>query len=437
MLFEGINSITWAQEVINNTENDNEIVRQYVESVNLGFYSNIVNLYSDEQKGGLYDFFADEENIQNAIGVYNVNAIREYEIQDLDENIDEYCGYVNVKSYLVYMDCEVKESTQYFKEGSNYFHFVIGEENDNRVIIEMSVATDVILENAIELGNALITESEYETFMNERVEMFEGMDDFELRAAEEDSGSKARTTFSPKTLSSYSFPTYIRVKNSSDGLVYKKTFKDYCYVVCASEFACGTDGVKTPHEEALKAFSLCVRNFGWYRSLYPYSATEGYDVTDNNITQKYDWTVEGSIDSKYSRNKNAMDAIWDVMMFDGAKKLFIPVFKAGSYNANKNSTQSTFYQNGSNYLAIVEGYTYDEILHYYYDDAAGSEISSGPIIVCSSHKRELAYTASLQGHGQKCLACGHITLTAHTWVNYNTYCKCTVCGYESEIILAE
>lgn len=437
MLIEEMDITIWAQDGANDSKVDNEIVEQYVESINNGTYSDIAALFCEEQRDGLSKFFSDEENLQKGIGVYNVISIQEYALEKLDACIDIDYEFEEVKRYLLYMDCEVKESTQYFKEGGNYFQLITGKENNRRVILELSVATDVILENAIEIGTALITESQYESFRNERIEMFEEMEGFQMKTAnDEESDSKARATFSPKTLSSYAFPIYIRVKNSSDGLVYQKNFKDYCYVVCATEFAYGTDGKKEVHEEAMKAFCLCVRNFGWYRSLYPYSATEGYDVTDNVITQSYDWTFEDLIDSKFPHCKSAMNTMWNVMMFDGAKKLFIPVYKAGSYNANVNSSQSTFYQNGSNYLATVKGYTYEEILHYYYDDAIGNEISSGPIIVCSSHVDAIRYTTTLLGHGKKCLSCGYIALTSHTWVNYNTYCKCSVCGYESEIILA-
>lgn len=293
--------------------------------------------------------------------------------------------------------------------------------------------------NLISILNKVITilDAEVDTYVTERINVLENIESFETVVVEEsEDGILNRATYIPKALTLYTFPSSIRVLKSSTQTVYNKNFKNYCYVVCASELAVGTDGTATVHTEALKAFSLCVRNLGWYRCLYPYNATAGYDVTDNTNTQVYDWNKEGLIDTTYTRHKSAVNAIWNVMMFDGAKKLFHPSYRAGSYNANTNSSSSMLYQNGANYLATERGYNYAQILHYYYDAAIGEQISYGPIIICSSHVRAINYSAVLQGHGYACRTCGQVELTAHTWVNYNSYYKCSVCGYESTIIIA-
>ena len=50
----------------------------------------------------------------------------------------------------------------------------------------------------------------------------------------------------------------------------------------------GTDGVTTPHMHALRANALCIRNVGWYRTLFPLNATGGYHLTDSpNNSQRY------------------------------------------------------------------------------------------------------------------------------------------------------
>lgn len=62
-----------------------------------------------------------------------------------------------------------------------------------------------------------------------------------------------------------------------------------------------------------------------------------------------------------------------MMNSDGA--LFYPSYRAGDYdNSGKNG--GVCKQNGSHYLDKEKGYTYWEILKYYYDN---SDVSSGSI----------------------------------------------------------
>ena len=420
-------------ESMTREESDQLVLEQYVHYVNSDEYENITELFSSTQRAFFEEFFSNSNNQVLGNGIYNVTEIKTYSLELLenDSETDDQ-NYSDIAAYLVYLECSVKESNQFFKEGDNYLKIVIGSEDGKRVIIELSVASDLLLDKFIE-DNCSV-EGDYEKYLEDRAEIFSELTDFEVvKVTEKNIGNDmGRASFSPKTISSYSFPSTIKVLNSTDEQIHTINFRDYCNVVCASEFGVGTDGTATVHMEALKAFSLCVRNFGWYRALYPYNATAGYNVTDNSTTQVYKWSLAENVETRFPRHVSAMTSVWNVMMFDGAKKLFIPAFRAGSYNGNQNSTESRFYQNGSNYLATELGYTYDEILHYYYDPALGTLISSGPIIVCESHFLSLTYTKSANGHGRACLTCGYIQLTPHTWVNNNNLSySCSVCGYET------
>lgn len=229
----------------------------------------------------------------------------------------------------------------------------------------------------------------------------------------------------------YSYPPSIRVRNTSTDKTVVVDFKKYCNVVLVSEFGCGTDGTsaqKVVMPEAAKALAICVRNYGWYRYLYPYNPQGGYDVTDNTNTQCYNWNLSSTYQT-YSTQCDALNKIWNYMMFDSNKKLFLPGYGAGKYNGNKNSTKAIVMQNGANYLAREKKYRFDEILHYYYDNPPVSftQISSGKIIVCESHTLSSKYTSTIYGHGHPCTYCGYYKEERHNWISFSTYYKCSVC----------
>ncbi|MBQ8517978.1 MAG: SpoIID/LytB domain-containing protein [Agathobacter sp.] len=443
MLFGALTNNAYAQLSENQTETiqlqDEALINTYVERVNSEQWMNLPELFCAEQEAVILAVLSEESNKTENVGIYNVTNINAYTMYEIDDYAeDEYSNYCDVAEYLLHLDCNVKESNLFFKEDDNYFRLVTGTQGGSRKILELSVAPDVLLEKIVEAGSAIVSVEDLTEYTDARSEVVNSMDDFETRVVQEYDNSNNNISiaaeYSPKTLSSYSFPNTITILKSEDNKIYSRNFKDYCYVVCSTEFSCGTDGVTTVHTEALKAFSLCVRNVGWYRSLYPYNVTAGYNVTDNTNTQAYNWSIESSVTTSYPRHASAVDAIWNVMMFDGAKNLFYPSYRSGSYNTNRDSSLSIFYQNGSNYLATELGYNFEQILHFYYDPAIGDQITSGPIIICTSHNRELAYTKTIDGHGRKCATCGYVVLTSHTWKSYVDHYECTICGYESKFI---
>lgn len=420
-------------------EQDESLILTYVEYVNTGNAVNIPTLYCSQEEKVLGAILSNEKNKEENIGIYNVNQINGYNLIEL-KNYDDAINsdYKNVKEYLLNLECDVKESNQFFKSGDNYFRVLIGEENFSRKILELSVVSETQLEKIIESKTDVITEEKIIDYVAERNEVINNLNGFEIKMVDENISLLAGADYTPKSLASYAFPSTIKILNTNDNVIYTRNFKNYCYVVCAGEFGCGTDGETYAHQEALKAFSLCVKNVSWYRCLYPYNVTGGYNITDNTQTQVYDWNIENSVTYSYPRHKIAMDSTWETMMFDCAKKLFYASYRSGGYNGNENTEMSVFYQNGANYLATELNYNYTEILHYYYDDAIGEEITSGPIIVCATHNKALAYTKNVNGHGNACLTCGYITFTPHTYVKYNDkYYKCSVCGYLSDVSAAD
>lgn len=430
---EKVNYVADNESVDTICQMDEGVIEKYVLSINQSSYEEIASCYCDGR--AMEAFFADESNRENHIGIYNVQCVNDYGITELEVSGD-YADYADARVYLLWLNCDVVESNQFFMQGDNFFQVVLMTENGKRGFLEFSVASENVIYEAIGNTDFSLTESNIQSYIEKRIEIFKNLSEFEVIKADESSAnSMARAEYGPKTLSSYVFPTMIRIYYSPTGTYMSYNFKNYCYVVSACEFGVGTDVEKDVHIEALKAFSLCVRNLGWYRTLYPYDANGAYDIDDYR-DQAFDLAMYSQLNS-YNDNVTAMDEVWNVMMFDGAKKLFYPAYRSGTYsdfrdtaeNLDPDEPYSKFYQNGSNYLATESNYDYKQILHYYYDAALGTIFSSGPIIVCDVHTRSAVYKYNATGHGRECVTCGHITYTAHTMKSYSTYKRCSVCGY--------
>lgn len=130
-----------------------------------------------------------------------------------------------------------------------------------------------------------------------------------------------------------------------------------------------TEWVAAWPEESLKAGAQCVKFVGWYRVYNHKYYGQGFDVKDSTADQVYKPNTEKSNTTKAI---NAVDGE-GMMNSDGA--LFYPSYRAGDYdNSGKNG--GVCKQNGSHYLDKEKGYTYWEILKYYYDN---SDVSSGSI----------------------------------------------------------
>ena len=420
--------------VLNEIQNDEELMELWCEGINTGNTQLLSEIYSEVEFEDIEEFFSNKENMILKIGVYNIREIYNYRLIEIDsqEILEKYSACDDVEAYLLYIDCCVYESNEFFMDNHNFYILVTGNDN-GRKILQFSVASFSEINNKInELDVDIVNE-----YFDKRVAYFESKDEFIKITSSDYICNNVNTyaaTYTPKSLTSYSFPMSIRVKNTKTSKIENLNFKEYCYVVLATEFGVATDGEeRKPHMEALKAFSLCVRNLAWYRCLYPYNATEGYNVTDNTYTQAYNWDIN-NVNKDYPRHIEAMNAIWDVMMFDGEKCLFHPDYKAGKYNDNKRTDASNFMQNGSNYLANEKSYDYIEILHYYYDDAIGGKISSGPIIICEEHLYGSRYSVSPTRHWKVCNTCGYYKDAAHTWIKFSTFYKCSTCGYTSKVV---
>ncbi len=170
------------------------------------------------------------------------------------------------------------------------------------------------------------------------------------------------------TYSKYSYPSSISVKLNKTGnsKIVSVNFETYIKNTLPNEWYASWD------HASLRAGAYCVKMVGWYRKIKPVSSSGGYDVTQG--TQKY------VPDTEVTATNNAVNYIKGYGMADSTNKIFYPEYAAGTEGSAGKQSGGQLKQWGSQYLASEKGYTYKQILNYYYK---GSSYSSDSLVFFS------------------------------------------------------
>ena len=123
----------------------------------------------------------------------------------------------------------------------------------------------------------------------------------------------------------------------------------------------------------MKAGAQAVKFVGWYRVYNAKYLGKGYDVKDSTVDQVY---KEGT---EVASCTNAINAVGGIGMENSNNEIFYPSYRAGTSGTAGTKYGGILYQYGSQYLAN-QGYTYDNILDYYY---SYSTVSPGAITTFS------------------------------------------------------
>lgn len=223
----------------------------------------------------------------------------------------------------------------------------------------------------------------------------------------------------------WEMPSVITVRNYGD-----VDFRTYCEVVTVNEF--GTDSY---NEEARKAVAMCVKQYGWNRTLVQKYSSEEYDVKENASDQVYN--PSKAVTSKVTA---AVDTIWDYVMLTCDQELFCSFY----VNSSAISEYAVYHGGMLSQTEANEqgndGKTWIEILHYFYDYGTyNSEMTQGIISVISlSHSPtgdKVYVSGDLNYHYTDCTICGCIHGAArHVWKTVSAKYTCTTCGMTSSFI---
>lgn len=178
---------------------------------------------------------------------------------------------------------------------------------------------------------------------------------------------------------------------------------------------------------AIKANVMAVKMFSWWAQKGHYRDSLGCDIIYGDVAYM---SVNLASTSGQSAVQSAMTSINKLCMVSSSGtggKLFSSNYLAGSYNGNYQGS-GILRQNGSSYLAN-NGYTWEQILHYYYDNSTYNHPNCGIVqIKCITHSYG-AYVYDYNYHWRVCSYCGaeshHLM---HNWVQHGSYDECSVCG---------
>ena len=380
-----IHSVAFASE----NSSESEIVTKiesYISAVDRHDWDTIISLSPTADKRDLEEYYSNPVFEEEKMGYYAViRAQLENFVPVALKDIASYTDLAlykelygeSLEAYLLNVNFEVAkgDESEYIYNGLNFILTIWGKEDGEWKLIEASQPPAQLVEQV----NALVIENDVSDFQRaiqvaklRRYGIFVNMDGEVLAINNENMNEEQAKNIINSVFNGISTiaapdgnerPKTIRVYRTSSKTIEKINFYDYCKNVLPNEW------IASWSEESLKAGAQCVKFVGWYRVYNHKYYGQGFDVKDSTADQVYKPNTENSNTTKAI---NAVDGE-GMMNSDGA--LFYPSYRAGDYDSSgKNG--GICKQHGSHYLDKEKGYTYWEILKYYYDS---SDVSSGNI----------------------------------------------------------
>ncbi|MBQ3552197.1 MAG: hypothetical protein IJA35_03435 [Clostridia bacterium] len=325
---------------------------------------------------------------------------------------DNYCtDIIDPALYLVRVDQKVAVEDGFNFNGTNYHVIICGTENESRVICDSRAPLPHLIneyEPDVALGNAYL------------LHRFEGINYNLINTKDSDDPISFNVVL----------PSTIKVKRSyyGNGEVVSVNFSTYCNNVTLYEI-----GYNSWDADALKAGALAIRNFAWHK-IVTYGTSANYHLADHGTLGAQIYNPGGPRqNSQYPNVINAMSSIWNTIMVNSDRKLFLSEYRTGTSS-----------QYGTQYGGILthygakrhadEGRSYSYILKWYYSYA--TKRSTGDIIVCSSHAYPSTWVKSPTQHYRLCNTCGYRQSSTHTFVIQSSgLYVCSVCGYTTSTII--
>lgn len=305
-------------------------VSDFVEST--GDWDTWSSYYADSVKGKYEDFVNNADNIDGHVGILTVSSAEAIDIQKVDNRyvpvLPELVPYIEAgdyQAYLVSMNMDVKENTEYFSDGINYKLVILVNDGGKwKVGAQVHAPEDIYGKEARGIGYGLLTAG--------------------------------------------STPATINVRDSGGTVHRNVNFTSFIKNVCQNEI--GNMGY---HAAAIKANAMAIKMAGWWAKTAQYRDTYGADIMYGDVAYVPGTTSNASVNS-------AVNAIADYRCVSSSatgSKLFFTSYFAGS-NDNSGAGSGRLRQNGSNYLAN-SGYGWREILHYYYDNSSYNNPNVGTV----------------------------------------------------------
>ncbi|MCR5485222.1 MAG: Ig-like domain-containing protein [Clostridiales bacterium] len=338
------------------SDGDELMIKSCAECVDRGDLRKWASYFAPSDLDEYIKFIENESNKNSRAGIFAVANEEVIQIKSVD--IQRVAGFTNVESYLseykdvaayfVKIKCKTLCENKFYKSGDNYRLMIIAGDENTRFIVEDSV----------------ILSSD---FYGEDIVRAQGIDTPIYASTKE--------------------PDKIVVYRTSSGVTETVGFRYYQAVVVNAEFGYASVSNDAYH----KAGVMAVKMYGWFRTLRPKYPALGYDVKDSTSDQVYDpYAFENNLASRY-RTKwyGFVDELRGSYFLNSAGQFFQSGYVANSsYHSYAVKNGGILSQNEARSLGEA-GYSYEDILHYFYDYSALSYVSPyGPIIISDASQPE-------------------------------------------------
>ena len=359
-----------------NYDNYVETAEQYVAAVNQQNISEMITLFTSNQQDILTRVYTNPENIQNKIGYLNIKNTTLVDLQEISlesyapfTSLEQYTSLYgdSLKAYLLSEDCSVYHENKYNYNGINYSILLLANENGEIKIVEDAAVPLALLDNLIKARSANDIQSlqqarniAYARALGVITNAEGTILDINDGEHDIDESDYIGTHFSHYPITAdldypHVRPETIDVLISNTGTIKTVDFNLYCKNVLPNEW------YPTWPEESLKAGALCVKMVGWFRVEAP--KYTGYDITDTTGDQKY---IENSTTTATSSAYNEVINLSMHCTIAQGGYLFYAAYLSGTSGQIGEESSGTVLQHGTKKLDD-DGYTYKNILRYYYD----------------------------------------------------------------------
>lgn len=342
-------------------------------------------LYTMDQVEGFKTFLTDEDNINENVGVLNVQdaslkemvEIQYADVKDmLPENYDE-----DVKVFAVGAEFQVNQDTKYFSNGTTYYLLVLENENGSWKVENLAqiAEPDLLKERGYTFNSEyvitenMMTARESGYLVNGDGEVFADIDGNPIENSDLiDSQAILNKRTVPTSKTTISYGTY---KNNVYQSRKSINYHDYCLGVSRGEVGSTKfDGA------ARQAVDIAIKTYTWHYKIVPIDPAHSVDI--KNTMQSYQPDKDTS-NKKIVTDYNAVKSIW---MESYKGNIFAAGYGAGKEDSSgKNGGR--LMQNGCVYLA-KKGYTKYEMLHYYYDNSTDGS-TGGSLRFFDDNKNDL------------------------------------------------
>lgn len=359
-----------------------DVIHEMVSSENSQSWENFASCWVEDEEAEFNILFNDRVYLQENEGVICVTSAEIYSLDEISvENIpaiiledDQLNMYAEKKYFLAGIDYGVSNVSKYFYNGVNYRLIIMAKENgewkvagrhDASGLLEgwqnNSYFTEVINNDntnvALEIRKARM--AGYVIDSNMCLNHIHGAAIYGYRPG------YTATTRCPHTR-----PSTVKVRTGSSGNSYTSpTLEDYIKDVMPNEWVISTTGAA-----ALQAGIVTIQQYAVWNSVYYQKYPDySYDLRANSGDQNY---VAGSYSNLATRYRtkidDAYDAVGNIHMETGSNS---SLFQSQYASTEGNYTYGRLFQDEAKTMAS-NGYTYKQILSYFYDNTAQLGISN-------------------------------------------------------------